>query len=232
MLFGKEEDCEDGVIRKALLRHVQGEEKKILVKKVCHELGHAFILWDKVFKMVHEVDPSPEHCDATQKAIDLATTHLRKLDMSIIPKLHGMEAHLVRQMRHVHGGICKLVEHWVEHYHQVGYRYDVSYCRMGSLVKQASVRSRKEAIARAPQVIICKRRREELKKKRNKKNDKREVAEKERQERHDDALTRMKVKVENMTDDDVSLKFLSNLNSVVVLDDDDDVELILEQANM
>ena len=103
---------------------------------------------------------------------------------------------------------------------------------MGSLVKQASVRSRKEAIARAPQVIICKRRREDLKKKRNKKNDKREVAEKERQERHDDALTRMKVKVENMKDDDVSLKFLSNLNSVVVLDDDDDVELILEQANM
>lgn len=42
----------------------------------------------------------------------------------------------------------------------------------------------------------------------------------------------MKVKVENMKDDDRSLKFLSNLNSVVVLDDDDDVELILEQASM
>jgi len=211
---------------------VQGEEKKVLVKRVCHELGHAFILWDKVFKMVHEIDPSQEHCDATQMAIDLAMTHLRKLGMSIIPKLHGMEAHIVSQMRHIRGGICKLVKHWVEHYHQVGYRYDISYCRMGSLKKQAATRSSKEAIARAPKVRMCRKRREEQKKKRTKKNTKKEEAEVKRRERLEDALDRMKVKVENMKDDDRSLKFLSNLTSVVVLDDDDDVELILEQASM
>ena len=42
----------------------------------------------------------------------------------------------------------------------------------------------------------------------------------------------MKGKVENLKDDDQSLKFLSNYNSVVVLDDIEDVELVLEQANM
>lgn len=161
-MFGKEEDCEDGVIRKALLAHVQDDEtKKDRVKKVCHEIGHAFILWDKVFKMAHEIDPTQEHCDETQKCIILAMGHLRKLGMSIIPKLHGMEAHLVSQMRHVKGGICKLVEHWVEHYHQVGHRYDISYCRLGSLERQASVRSSAEARGRHVEVRACKKRRDE-----------------------------------------------------------------------
>ena len=231
-MFGKEEDCEDGVIRKALLAHVQDNETKDRVKKVCHEIGHAFILWDKVFKMAHEIDPTPEHCNKTQKSIDLAMAHLRKLGMSIIPKLHGMEAHLVRQMRDVKGGICKLVEHWVEHYHQVGYRYDISYCRLGSLEKQASVRSSAEARGRHVQVRACKKRLEEQKKKHIVKSKKKEMAEKERQLRLEDAYNRMKVKVEKLKDDDQSLKFLSNYNSVVVLDDDEDVELVLEQAKM
>ncbi|EJK49265.1 hypothetical protein THAOC_31879 [Thalassiosira oceanica] len=84
----------------------------------------------------------------------------------------------------------------------------------GSLEKQAATRSSKEAIARAPKVRMCRKRREEQKKKRTKKNTKKEEAEVKRRERLEDALDRMKVKVENMKDDDRSLKFLSNLNSV------------------
>ena len=31
------------------------------------------------------------------------------------------------------GGIARLIEYWAEQYHQVGHRYDLSYCRAGSL---------------------------------------------------------------------------------------------------
>ena len=64
--------------------------------------------------------------------------------LSIIPKLHGIEAHLLRQMLFVDGGIARLIEHWVKQYHQVGRCYDLSYCRAGSLEKQAEVRSKLE----------------------------------------------------------------------------------------
>ena len=70
---------------------------------------------------------------------------------------------------------------------------------------------------------MWKKRREDQKTKRTRKNTKKEEFEEKRQERLEDALDRMKVKVENMKDDDRSLKFLSNPNSVVVLDYDDDV---------
>ena len=59
--------------------------------------------------------------------------------MSIIPKLHGIEAHLMRQLLKIKGGITRMIEHWVEQYHQVGRRYDLSYCRAGSLEKHAEI---------------------------------------------------------------------------------------------
>ena len=58
--------------------------------------------------------------------------HWRKyLKLSIIPKLHGIGAHLLRQVLFIDGGIARLIEHWVEQYHQVGRRYDMSYYRAG-----------------------------------------------------------------------------------------------------
>ena len=69
---------------------------KKAVNKVCDEVGESFRLWDAVFKAIHEEDPSKEHCAKTQQLIDLAMKHWRKcLKMSIIPKLHGLEAHIV-----------------------------------------------------------------------------------------------------------------------------------------
>ena len=44
--------------------------------------------------------------------------------MSITPKAHGMEDHVVNQMRRIRGGIMRMIEHWVERYHQIGYKYD------------------------------------------------------------------------------------------------------------
>ena len=66
------------------------------------------------------------------------------LKLSIVPKLHGIEAHFLRLMLFVHGGIARLIEHWVEQYHQVGRSYDLSYCQAGSLEKQAEVRAKLE----------------------------------------------------------------------------------------
>ena len=47
----------------------------------------------------------------------------------------------MRQMRTIPGGIGMLMEHWIEHYHQTGYRFDLAYCRVGSLVGQAAIQS-------------------------------------------------------------------------------------------
>ena len=66
------------------------------------------------------------------------------MKMSIIPKLHGIETQIYRQLLSINGGISRLIKHWVEQYHQVGHRYDLSYCRAGSLEKQAEFGSRLE----------------------------------------------------------------------------------------
>ena len=65
----------------------------------------------------HEEDPSHKHCTNTQKLINLAMNHWRKcLEMSIIPKLHGIKAHVMMQMLDIKGGIYRLIEHWAEQY--------------------------------------------------------------------------------------------------------------------
>lgn len=52
---------------------------------------------------------------------------MRKLGLSIIPKLHGMEEHAVKQMRKMHGGIIPLMEHWIKHFHQTGSNFDMTH---------------------------------------------------------------------------------------------------------
>ena len=63
-------------------------------------------------------------------------------------------------------GIARLIEHSVEQYHQVVRRYDLSYCRAGSLEKQAEVRSKLERKRCQPRVRMNKKRLEVVKKKR------------------------------------------------------------------
>ena len=53
--------------------------------------------------------------------------------------MHGVEKHVVTQMQTIHGGISKLMEHWIEQYHQTGHRFDLAYCRVGSLRGQAAI---------------------------------------------------------------------------------------------
>ena len=78
-----------------MLNHAQSDKAKKAVTKVCEDVGDSFHLWDTVFKAIHKEDPTPDYCARTQDLINPAMKHWRKcMKMSIIPKLHGIEAHI------------------------------------------------------------------------------------------------------------------------------------------
>jgi hypothetical protein len=74
------------------------------------------------------------------------------MGFSITPKMHGMEKHVVPQMQTIPGGTGKLMEHWIEQYHQIGHRFDMAYCRVGSLRGQAAICSSVDKRGRNPRV--------------------------------------------------------------------------------
>ena len=82
--------------------------------------------------------------------------HIRLMGFNITPKMHGMEKLVVTQMQTIPGGIGKLMEHWIEQYHQTGHRFDLAHCRVGSLSCQAAICSSVEKIGRNPQVQMNK----------------------------------------------------------------------------
>ena len=214
-IFGR--DGAGGDIRACLVSRATSEEKKKQASDLCDELGDAFRAWDAVFKAVHEDRHSDERCAEIQTMIDNAMSHLRKLNLSVIPKLHGMEAHLVNQLKLVGWGFGKMVEHWVEHYHQVGYRYDVSYCRLGSLEQQAGVRSRLEKRSRHPKVRMNRRLLDEQETKRNHKSAKSEAKARVKEERREKAVVALEAKLERLGDQ--KLNFLAALDELDDLDD-------------
>ncbi|EJK48031.1 hypothetical protein THAOC_33210 [Thalassiosira oceanica] len=167
---------------------------------------------------IHEDYHSEDRCDEIQSMIDSAMKHLRKLNLSIIPKLHGMEAHLVKQLKLVGWGFGLMVEHWVEHYHQVGYRYDISYCRLGSLEKQAGVRSRLEKRGRHPKVRMNRKRLGGLEKERQHKNKKSEEKARVKEEMREKAVVALEAKLVRLGD--------KKLNFLAALDELDEVDAL------
>jgi hypothetical protein len=145
-----------GVLRQKLLERTSNWDKNVIINKVCDNVGLALKLWDGVFSAIHSPNPTVEHCIETQERIDKAMAHIRSMGFSVTPKMHGMESHVVRQMGTIPGGIGKLMEHWIEQYHQTGFRFDLAYCRVGSLVGQATIRSSTEKRARNPRVQLNK----------------------------------------------------------------------------
>ena len=145
-----------GEIRAELLKHASNETVVEKIHKTCHDVGLALKLWDGAFSYIHAIDPSEEHCNNTQKRIDMAMAQIRAMGFSITPKMHGMEKHVVNQMRTIPGGIGRLMEHWIEQYHQVGHRFDMAYCRVGSLKGQAEIRARAEKRGSNPRVQMKK----------------------------------------------------------------------------
>ncbi len=52
--------------------------------------------------------------------VRLAVDVMRYMGLSITPKVHGIEDHIVMQMKANRGRIGKLIENWIEQYHQTG----------------------------------------------------------------------------------------------------------------
>jgi len=192
----------NGDIRHCLLSHVAAksignDERSVIVEKIivmCDDVGLGMKIWDGVFSHVHKSDPDEAHCKATQDRIDTAMAHMRYMGVSITPKMHGMEKHVVNQMRTSPGGIGRLVEHWIEHYHQVGYRFDVAYDRVGSSVKSAEIRARSEKRSRHPQVQVDKKYLQSFGKRKVEKVRKSEQIQQIKQEQRDNALASFRSK--------------------------------------
>jgi hypothetical protein len=157
-IMGKSDDLfgVGGMIRQKLLDNVVDSDKEVIVNKTCDDVGLAFKLWDGVFSAIHSSNPTVQHCIDTQERIDKAMIQIRYMGYSVTPKMHGMETHIVTQMRSIAGGIGKLMEHWIEQYHQTGFRFDLAYCRVGSLIGQAAIRSSCEKRSRNPRVQLNK----------------------------------------------------------------------------
>ena len=164
-LFG-----DGGDIRVALLEKALDGTVATKINIICDNVGHVLKLWDGAFAAIHTDDPTPEECDEAQQRINKAMAQCRKMKMSITPKLHGMEMHVVNQMRTTPGGIGKHMEHWIEQYHQIGYRFDVSYRQVGSLFGQAVIRLSVEKRGRNPLVQMHKKKLQEAFTRRRKSN--------------------------------------------------------------
>ncbi len=141
-----------GKIRVYLIEKAPAKVDMINAK--CDDIAMALGLWDSAFSKLRTVDPTSEDCDSAQKLIDTAVAQLRKMGISITPKVHGTQYHAVHQMRTIPGGIAKLGEDWIEKYHQDGFRYDFCFSRVGDLEKQAVIRARCEQRARNPKVVM------------------------------------------------------------------------------
>jgi polyhydroxyalkanoate synthesis regulator protein len=122
------------------------------IRQVCKDIEIALTLWDKVFTMCQKHNPSPDDCDKTQLLINMAMKAIRKLGLSITPKLHGMEDHVVNQMRNIKGGIGPLMEYWIEHYHQIGSKFDRKCRHARSAMDLAQMRVRDDTMRNHPQV--------------------------------------------------------------------------------
>jgi hypothetical protein len=144
-LFGSV-DTGGGKIRAAFISHVTAkdlgdaakEELFDKVNKMCDDVGLGMKLWDGALAAIHVNDYDSDHCQSTQDRINKAMAHTRGMGISITPKMHGMEMHVVNQMQDIPGGIGRMMEHWIEQYHQTGYRFDVAYSRIGSTERAAN----------------------------------------------------------------------------------------------
>merc|ERR1711862_652353 len=115
------------------------------------------------------------------------------------------------------------IEHWVEQYHQVGRRYDLSYCRAGSLEKQAKLRSKLERRGRLPRVRMNKKRLEDVKKKRQHRQDRQQKRAAVKKEKRDKAYEEIEAKLEIMTAEEAN-EALADIDSAINLEEIEQIE--------
>ena len=132
----------------------EGRQSAESVKKLCRNVKTALHAWDSIFSRLHQKNPTEEFCVELQSDIDAAMAQWRALGLSVTPKLHGLECHVVAQMRSF-GGIAEMLEYWVEQAHQTGNRKDVKW-RSQPHKKQANLRAKHDKAERIPEAIVAK----------------------------------------------------------------------------
>ena len=75
------------------------------------------------------------------------------MNLSVTVKSHGVEDLLLYRMKKITGGIGKLIEQWVEKYHQVGSQCDDTWRLMPSDYMRAKTRAKREYVGTDPRVI-------------------------------------------------------------------------------
>jgi hypothetical protein len=110
------------------------------IRQVCNNVASCLTSWNKAFQTMQKHNPTPEDCAAAEQYIKQAMTYARKLKLSITPKLHGMEKHVVDQMKRIPGGIALLMEYWIEKYHQTGSTFDRKHRHARSILDAAEMR--------------------------------------------------------------------------------------------
>jgi hypothetical protein len=78
--------------------------------------------------------------------------YIRKMGLSVTSKFHGVEKHLVEQIRSTRGGIGKKYEYWMEKYHQDGVKQDMKHRMTKSLDNLAKMALKRQSISSLPRV--------------------------------------------------------------------------------
>jgi hypothetical protein len=121
------------------------------IRQVCEKVSNALTWWDKVFQLCQKHNPSDDDCRKTKWHIKQAMKAIWELGLSITPKLHGVEDHIVDQMRRIPGGIAHLMEYWVK-YHQTGSKFDRKCKHARSAMDLAEMRVREDTMHNHPEV--------------------------------------------------------------------------------
>ena len=87
------------------------------IDELCNNSKMVLTYWDGALAGLHIEYPKEEDYSNTQLFVDAALQLTRKMDMTVTPKGHGGEKHLVGQMRSTKGGLFEFDEAWGEQYH-------------------------------------------------------------------------------------------------------------------
>ena len=120
------------------------------IDKLFNNSRDVLTLQDGALAGLHIEFPEEDDYIKTQQFIDAALKLTREMEMTVTPKGHGGEKHLVGQMRMTKGGLFEFDESWGEQYHQTGYNFDMRLRNQGSEVWKAKVRAaenRRESLA-------------------------------------------------------------------------------------
>ena len=122
------------------------------IRAKCSKWGDALTVWDEIFRICQTHEPTEEDCKKAEQIIRIGMKLIRGFDLSITPKIHGIEAHVVAQMRAIPGGISRLMEYWMEHYHQTGSNLDNKHRHTKNMESLAKARLTIESRETNPQV--------------------------------------------------------------------------------